>query len=432
MKSVIIHLFILSAVGVFSTGNSRAQGVQPYQVIAEDGAWCWFSDPRAVYHKGEHEKVYYCYIRRNGDVVISARDVKSKATETHVLHAELQGDDHDVPSILFLPDGKILTFYSEHNGRYFMRKSRYPEDISSWEEERTLSFGLGVKQLCYGHPAMLSGENNRIYLFFRGVTKGPTHNGWGQYYSFSDNAGDTWADGSYLLDTRAIDNAPYLKASSDGKSRIDIVFTDGHPKLGAASVYHIYYEKGKFHQTNGDVIADLKDVPLQLDKINKVYDVHLHHTRSWIWDIALNKKGRPVVAYAQYPSVKDHIYHYAYWDGKKWQDEELVNSGGYITEPESSGNVEEEHYSGGIVLDHENPKNVFLSRQVNGTFEIEQWQLKGNKWRTTALTQNSDTKNIRPYVVEHYPGKHPIVMWMNGDYGHYVRFNTRLLINERN
>lgn len=428
MKNATLYLFLVSALALSGAADTRAQSAQSYEVAAEDGAWCWFSDPRAVYHKGARDRIYYSYIRRNGDVVISARDLKSGATETHVLHPQLQGDDHDVPSILFLPDGKILTFYSEHNGRYFTRKSKDPEDISAWEEEQTLTFGLGVKQLCYAHPAMLSSENNRIYLFFRGVTKGPTHNGWGQYYTFSDDGGETWAPGRYLVDTRAIDNAPYLKATSDGKSRIDIVFTDGHPKLGPASVYHIYYEKGKFHQTNGDVIADLEDVPLQLDKINKVYDVDVQHTRSWIWDVALDRKGRPVIAYAQYPSVKDHIYHYAYWDGKQWQDQELVNSGTYITEPEKSGKVEEEHYSGGVVLDHNNPKNVFLSRQVNGTFEIEEWQLKGNKWSTTPLTQNSEAKNIRPYVVDHYPGKHPIVMWMNGEYEHYVRFNTRLLI----
>jgi hypothetical protein len=189
--------------------------------------------------------------------------------------------------------------------------------------------------------------------------------------------------------------------------------------------------KGKFHQTDGSAIADMNDVPLQLDRIHKMYDVDLHQTRSWIWDIALDKKRRPVVTYMQYPSVKDHICHYAYWDGNQWQDQELVNSGGYITEPEKSGKVEEEHYSGGIVLDHQNTSNVFISREINGIFEIEHWQLKGNKWTTTALTQNSDAKNIRPYVVEHYPGKHPVIIWMNGDYEHYVRFKTRLLINEQ-
>jgi len=160
----------------------------------------------------------------------------------------------------------------------------------------------------------------------------------------------------YYLDTKAIDNARYLKISSDNRSRIDFLFTDGHPKIGAAPVYHVYYEKGKFHQTNGEVITNLKDVPLQLPAINKLYDAESGKTKAWIWDIMLDRNKRPVVTYAQYPSVKEHIYHYVFWDGDEWQDRELINSGGYITSPEKSGKVLEEHYSGGVVLDHNNPK----------------------------------------------------------------------------
>lgn len=101
-----------------------------------------------------------------------------------------------------------------------------------------------------------------------------------------------------------------------------------------------------------------------------------------------------------------------------------------MTEPEKNGKVLEEHYAGGLVLDHHNPKNVFMSRQVNGVFEIEHWQRKGKKWKTTALTHNSSAKNIRPYVVDRHMGK-PIVMWMHGVYDHFIRYNTSILINEK-
>lgn len=192
----------------------------------------------------------------------------------------------------------------------------------------------------------------------------------------------------------------------------------------------MYYEKGKFHQSSGEILADWKQSPLDIGKINKIYDVEQGKIRSWIWDIALNKKGKPVVAYTKYPSVNDHIYHYAEWTGKKWIDYELINSGKYITEPEKNGKVAEEHYSGGVVLDHHRPRNVYLSRQLNGRFEIEHWELKGKKWRSIAITTNSAADNIRPYVLDGYTGKKPYVMWMNGRYQHYIRYNTDLLINE--
>ncbi|MCC7525611.1 MAG: BNR-4 repeat-containing protein, partial [Chitinophagaceae bacterium] len=95
-----------------------------YKVAAPDGAWCWFSDPRAVYHRGKTERIYYAYINSIGDVMISAMDVKTKKIQTAILHNKLEIDDHNVPAILFLPNGKILTFYSEHGGRFFIRKSR--------------------------------------------------------------------------------------------------------------------------------------------------------------------------------------------------------------------------------------------------------------------------------------------------------------------
>ncbi|WP_353140650.1 BNR-4 repeat-containing protein [Pseudopedobacter sp.] len=433
IKSIVV-LFITLLCNVY--GYSQiVPSVSEYPVIAKDATWCWFADPRAVYYKGKHEKIYYGYINTKGDVVISSRDANTKEIHTYILNEKLQVDDHNVPSILFLPDGKILTFYTEHNGRFFMRKSKNAEDISEWEEEKVLSFGLKNQLICYSHPVMLSAENNRIYMFFRSRNKripdNPKYADWRQNYAYSDDFGKTWTDAQYYLSSKGDYNkVPYLKIVSDNKSKIHFLFTDGHPKLGLSSVYHAYYEKGKFHQTNGDVISDVKEGPLDIRKINKIYDSDKGKIKSWIWDIALDKKGKPVVTYAQYPSVKDHIYHYARWNGKQWLDREIINSGKYITSPEKTGAVLEEHYSGGVVLDHYNPDNIFLSRQVNGVFEIEHWKLNGKDWKTKAITHNSKSNNIRPYVVDNFKGKEPLVMWMNGVYEHYVRYKTDLLINK--
>ncbi len=225
-------------------------------MVAKDAAWCWFSDPRAVYYKGKHEKSYFGYINSQGDVMISARNEKTRIVQNFVLHARLQVDDHNVPSILFLPDGRLLVFYTHHNGSFFMRKSKNAEDISEWEDEQVLTFGLKEERICYSHPAMLSAEGNRIYMFFRSIPVGKrTFKDWGQYFSYSDDLGKTWSDGQYYLNTKEINNPMYLKVNTDNKSRIDILFTDGHPKIGAASVYHMYYEKGAFHQTDGNAIA---------------------------------------------------------------------------------------------------------------------------------------------------------------------------------
>lgn len=411
---------------------AQANSASAYKVAAPDGAWCWFSDPRAVYHKGSTERIYYAYINSIGDVMISAMDVKTKKIQTAILHNKLEIDDHNVPAILFLPNGKILTFYSEHGGHFFIRKSRNAEDISEWENERMVTFGMNKDDdLCYAHPVMLSGENNRIYMFFRidtGHDGGP-YSSWGQYITYSDNGGDTWTKGQYYLNQKPFNNPIYVKISSDNTTRIDFAFTDGHPKIGPASVYHMFFEKGKFYQTNGNFIADLGQLPLQRENINKVYDVNISHTKSWIWDIALDRKRQPVITYTRYPDETDHRYHYARWNGKKWLDEELCKAGGMITVIESGEKVEEAHYSGGVVLDHNNPSNAYLSRQVNGIFEIEHWTRKHNRWKMNKITDRSEASNLRPYVVANYPYKNPFVLWMNGLYRHYTRYKTALLIN---
>ncbi len=436
MKERNVAITMLLCAGLLGCAQLKLPSTSSYQVAAEDAAWCWFADPRAVYHKGKQEKIYYGYISSRGDAMISSRDVKTKEVQTYILHEKLQIDDHNVPSILFLPDGKILAFYTEHNGKFFVRKSKDAENISAWEEERVLSFGLKDELITYSHPVMLSDEGNRIYVFFRSrnkrISTNPKYINWKQNYVYSDDLGQTWTDAKgYLTSMGDYNRIPYLKIVSDNKSKIHFLFTDGHPKLDLSSVYHMYYEKGAFHQTNGETIAAFTEIPLDMQNINEVYDSDKHHVKSWIWDIALDKQGHPVVAYARYPSTNEHRYHYANWDGEKWLDQELVNAGGYITKPEKNGKVLEEHYSGGIVLDHSNPSNVFISRQVNGVFEIEQWRLKKGKWENKRLTSNSVANNVRPYVIDGYPGKEPIVLWMNGTYEHFTRFKTDLLINEK-
>lgn len=421
-KNIILLLIFLLSISRIAFAQLVGGKTPGASVVAEDGAWCWFSDPRAVYHKASRERIYFGYINSQGDVVISARDMKTKAVETFVLHEKLQVDDHNVPSVLFLPDGRLLTFYTEHNGRSFMRRSKQAEDISAWETEEVLPFGSPVT---YSHPVMLAEEKNRIYLFWRGSDWRPT-------FSYSDNGGRTWAAAQALIGGRGLQKGhrPYLKVSSDGRKRIDFAFTDGHPNAEATnSIYHVYYQSGNFYQSNGTPIGTIKQLPLAHETIHKVYDATASKERAWIADIALDKNNRPVLVYARFPSVTDHRYYYAAWNGKAWAEQELCPAGGWMPVTPAGKKETEEYYSGGISLDHANPDRVLLARPVNGRFELEKWTKKGNSWKIQALTKQSPLHNLRPYVVEKYTGKEPLVLWMAGHYEHYTKFNTRLYLN---
>ncbi|MFC7523934.1 BNR-4 repeat-containing protein [Parapedobacter sp. GCM10030251] len=412
---------LLITCSLFAAIKGYAQHAgEGYPIVSHDAAWCWFSDPRAVYHAGAHEQVYFGFISSRGDVVIGATNLVTQVVDTFVLHEKLQVDDHNVPSILVLPDGYIVVFYTEHNGRFFMRKSKRPADIRSWNDERVIPFG--GDRITYSHPVMLADEQNRIYVFWRGSD-------WQQTFAYSDDQGDTWSNPQVLIASEGTKNRPYLKVSSDGRSRIDLIFTDGHPGVEPTnSVYHMYYKKGAFFQTDGRLIANVSQLPISRESVDKVYDGMENGVRSWIADVALSDDGKPVVCYTRFPEDTDHRYHYAVWDGSRWVDEEICKAGRWMPQVAPGEAVREPHYSGGMVMDHGDVDNVYLSREVDGRFELEHWQKERTGWQTTPLTAHSSTHNVRPYAVKMPKGKPPVVLWMTGHYNHYTKFDTMLRI----
>lgn len=407
--------------------EDKSSSSPDFEALADDGIWCWFSDPRAIYHRGEKEKLYFGFINGKGDVVIASKDLNTDEIESFVLHDTLEIDDHNVPSILILPNGKLLAFYNEHNGDVFMRKSLHAENIGAWEEEQIVSKATDEYRYTYTNPVRLSDEKGRIYLIGRKVGPSRSFEHWLQYFKYSDDDGQSWSEEFILLDNEGRKNPPYLKVATDRKSRIDFLFTDGHPKIGSdVSVYHMYYQSNAFYQTNGRLIAHIDQIPVTIQSVDKVYDATQSNIRSWIWDIAL-KDGSPVITYARFPSEQDHIYHYAYWQDDRWIDYEIVNSGGWITSLRQGDRVREAHYSGGVVLDHQYPAQVYLSRNIFGKFEIERRHLlPDGRWSSSLITENSSMDNVRPYVADQSPPGRSLLLWASGVYRHYTEYDMEI------
>ena len=104
------------------------------ETIAQDGAWCWFADPRAV---RQGDTTYISYITAIGDIMISAYDHRAGRLATVRLHEKLKQmgttkDDHGNPSMLIRSDGRIMVFYSGHSTPpMYCRVSKAPLDISA-------------------------------------------------------------------------------------------------------------------------------------------------------------------------------------------------------------------------------------------------------------------------------------------------------------
>ena len=69
--------------------NLFAQSKAEY--LTDDGAWCWFSDPRAIMVGND---VFTGWVKKNGTIEAVKFDTASKRIITYDLYPELEGDDH--------------------------------------------------------------------------------------------------------------------------------------------------------------------------------------------------------------------------------------------------------------------------------------------------------------------------------------------------
>jgi rhamnogalacturonyl hydrolase YesR len=398
-----------------------AQPGESFAEFTDDGGWCWFADPRAVSHGGN---TFAGWVTEDGSIQVGAFDEKSSTVQVATLHAKLERDDHDNPGLLVLPDGRLLAIYSEHCGHDMLaRTTKKPGDISEWNAEQVLDLAGGpraAKNITYANPFILSDEPGAISMLWRGDTWKPT-------FSKSFDNGKTWTPGKPLVARPGAgnDNRPYAKYVSNGKDTIHIVFTDGHPRNEALNnVYHACLRGGVFYKADGSRICSVDELPFAPSQADLVYDAHKSGARAWIWDMALDEKGNPVIAYTRLPSETNHIYACARWDGKVWQDHEIAPGGKWFPQTPAGKTEPEPHYSSGFCLDHANPSVAYLTRPVNGVREVERWQTSdgGATWKSSAITTNSQHDNIRPFVS--WNGS--LLCWLNvsGHYRHFTDYRT--------
>jgi hypothetical protein len=393
--------------------------------FATDGAWCWFSDPRAISRNGTIDAGW---VKSDGSIEIGAWNRASGKVTTRVLHAAFERDDHDAPALIFLPDGRLAAFYSLHaKGDMRLRVTTRPEDISDWAPERELGFvqpERGKQGVTYANPALLACENNALYVFWRGSDFKPT-------FSVSKDLGVTWSAPRAFIARPGADNTnrPYLKACNNGVDRIDFVFTDGHPRDEPTnSVYYLRYEHGAFYKADGTRLGGMEALPIDPARCDRVYD-GATAGRAWIWDIAVDPLGCPVIAFTRLPKETDHRYAFARWDGKRWRVSELCRAGRWFPRAPAGKKEPEPHYSGGMALDHADPYRLYLSRKQKDAFEIEQWASadKGVTWTSQTLTVGSRKDNVRPFVVRNASAGDPSVLWMSNErYIHYDNFRASI------
>lgn len=397
-----------------------------------NGAWCWFGGPRAIRYHGISDNLYIGWIDKYGSIGITRCNYNTNTYNSFILHEKLEIDDHDNPSIFIRNDGRLQVFYSRHSSTgkaMYYRISTNPEDISSWGAEQVTGVNVpGKRGYTYPVPIQLSSEDNLIYLFWRGANMEPA-------FSTSTN-GTSWNPAKTLVTSVAPypSYMPYTKYVSNNIDEIHFAYSDSAPGITATSnIYYAYYKQGNFCKADGTFIKNIDNLPLVVPELDKVYDAVIENARSWIWDIALDSSGKPVLVYVTYPgatsgtNAPDHRYRYAYWNGTMWIDNEITPAGGPIAE-DSLGAT----YSGGITINHSDPTIVYLSREINGQFEIQKWQTSdhGVTWKSQNITANSTNKNIRPFF-PYGSTNDSDLLWESGYYYYYTKFDTYIILNSK-
>lgn len=436
MKSLHSICFCSLLIPAFFTNALYAQTPRP---LTDDGAWCWFSDPRAIYLRGKTSTVVTGWVTRSGDIMAAALDLRTGEADRKKLYTQLEIDDHDNPAFLELPDRQILTQYTWHGGSkmgmgIIQNTTHKPSDVHSFSDP--VVFKPQTPELLrkyvretytYANPMMLRKEKNKLFSFGRWVGYKPN-------LITSSDQGNTWSDPVVVITSRELNtnNRPYVKYFSDGISKIHLLFTDGHPNAEPLnSVYYCYYEKGAFWRADGTRIATMDQLPFHPSDASVVYQATPQTGKAWIFDVAVDKKGRPVVAYTRYPTNQQHQYYYAVYDKGSWHDHFLIDSGGWFPQTPQGGKEREENYSGGLTLDPLDPSVVYFSHKVNQVFEISRGKTHdlGNTWEITPVTRNSELDNIRPVVPRNKRnGDTNILLWMqNKKYVHYTDYNSAIL-----
>lgn len=388
----------------------------PPVAASRPGGWCWFANPRAVRYVGAHDRTYFAVLKGSGDNIIYQWDHDTDAVTSFTLHALLENDDHDNASILILPDGRLLVWYSTHvDTTQRQRISTNPEDISAWGAETSLDAQLGGQTYTYSNPVHLTGETgDPIYTFYRQIISST----WaGIWRSKSLDNGATWSAQEQIF-ARTPGQPIYWQLIQNGDSRIDFAVTDGHPDHTFPNgLYHVYYQGGNYYQSDGTLIVG--GAPMEPSAGTMIHPGTPYP--SWVWDMHIDALGRPIIAYSEIRGEFDHRYRYARWTGTAWQDNEVAPAGMALFSGEPA-------YSGGIAIDRLDPTVLYLSREIDGLWSMWRYVTAngGASWGSEQITDATTDKQARPVT----PRNHNTdvrVLWWVGRYTSYTNYNVQML-----
>ncbi len=420
------------------TGKVAAEESFRSNVVAQEGAWCWFADPRALHYENEAHTInasYLGYIDVHGNVMATQYDWLTGRKTDVLIRSYFQPDDHNNPTFLILPDERVMVFYTRHTDepKIWYRISRHPGDITDLGDEKYLAT---ANNTTYPSPFILSDDPQHIYLCWRGINWHPTL----ARLTMPDGDDNCQFDFGPKQIVQSTGARPYAKYQSNGKDKIYLAYTTGHPDNEMPD--WLYFNVIDINQGNGPILRDINGK--ELKKIaNGVFNVNKTDSyassypktivdnstniRNWVWQIVLDNEEHPVIAYPHIDNAKtSHVYWYARWTGTEWRRTWVQYAGHAFHQ---NWDKTERCYSGGMTLDPDNVNDMYLSiptkdGQYNkdGVYEIWKYVIddEGNVSSSEQITMNSEKNNIRPFILPGSKNAPLRLGWMQGDYYYWM------------
>ena len=405
---------------------------------------CWFHEPRAVAADG---KVWFGTCGATGGVRAagSARlhqlvEATGDTSHYDFISGPDWADDHNYPVVLIRPDGRLVAFYCAHRLpapiRY--RISIDPHSAAAWSREYTID--VAETRPTYPSPFMLTGEGNRVYVFFRnGRTASLSVVISDDLATLETGSGEgsalasvpKWGEAISLV-TGAGRQGVYAKICSNGSDRIDVCLTDAlgdtaRPKL---DVRHGYYTGGFWYGSGGAPLGHVgKVTPFGSFTPVATSGEPDFMGDLWVWDVVRRATGVIECVFVRLISGSDHRYYYARWNGTSWFRAEIGSHPGSNAPDSRSSQITngfgavEAYYSPGLYLDRIEEGLVYCSVGGNLSSVIYRYRTHdgGSSWSRERV---SDTpgQNIRPFVPANRSDKVQ-VLWAGA--GHYAFYDFR-------
>lgn len=429
MKNLLFSWMLFLMVLPMVAKSQKGENIAIHEVTPE-GAWCWFADPRAVHYEnadGSINRTYIGYIDVHGNVKAMQYDLLTGERTEVLVRSYFQPDDHNNPTFLVLPDERVMIFYSRHTDEacFYYRVSEEKADITTLGEEKRLETNHNTT---YPSPFILSDDPHHIYLCWRGLGWHPTI----AQLSMPTKEGDvqfTWGPYQMVKSTGA---RPYAKYQSNGKDKILLAYTTGHPDNEKPN--HLYFNyinvnNLTLEDVNGRTLSKIAEGPHHVNKREEYAEKYPDavvdkptDARDWLWQVVADEDNCPAIAMVRIDDAKEsHDYYYARWDGSRWQTTFLAHGGGHFHQTKGL----EKCYSGGMAIDEAHPNEIYCSVPVEGAngrhYEIVKYTVGADGMVTSeAVTRDSKLNNARPYIIPSSENSPLRLTWMKGYYYDWI------------